>query len=151
MGRHMVTVERSILIAHSAQRMFNLVEDIEAYPDFLPWCARTDVGHRDECRTVATLYVDYLGAKAHFTTENEKKNPEFMRLKLVDGPFRQLAGTWNFKPLAENACKIEFRLSYEFSGKLFSAVIGPVFGHICDTLVDAFARRADEVYGEVNV
>lgn len=144
----MVKVERSLLIAHSAQRMFDLVEDIEAYPDFLPWCARTEVSHRDADSTVATLYVDYLGARAHFTTRNDKRPPQSMRLKLVDGPFHQLEGLWHFKSLAENACKIEFRLGYEFSGRLFNAVIGPVFGHICDTMVDAFAQRANEVYGE---
>ncbi len=146
----MAMVERSILIAHSAQRMFDLVEDIEAYPHFLPWCARTQVSHRDDHRTVATLHINYLSVRAHFTTENDKEPPSFMRIKLVDGPFRLLEGNWHFKPLADNACKVEFRLAYEFSNKFFDSVIGPVFGHICNTFVDAFARRADQVYGEAN-
>lgn len=147
----MATVERSILIGHSAQQMFDLVENIEDYPRFLPWCERTLVDYRDEFKTIATLHINYLSVKSHFTTENEKDAPSFMRLKLVDGPFRRLEGTWCFRPLSESACKIEFQLSYEFSSKLFDKIIGPVFGQICNTFVDAFAGRADEVYGEKNV
>jgi len=73
-----------------------------------------------------------------------------MSIKLVDGPFRRLEGAWHFKPLAENACKIEFQLSYEFSSKLFEKIIGSVFGHIANTFVEAFVKRADEVYGVSN-
>ena len=146
----MATVERSILIGYSAQQMFQLVEDIEAYPRFLPWCARTQVDFRDERKTVATLHIDYLGVKSHFTTENDKEAPSFMRLKLVDGPFRRLEGSWRFRALDEQACKIEFQLAYEFSSKLFDKIIGPVFGQICNTFVDAFAKRAAQVYGERN-
>ena len=146
----MATVERSILIAYSAQQMFDLVEDIEAYPRFLPWCERTRVDYRDEQKTIATLHINYLGVKSHFTTENEKRSPVFMSLKLVDGPFRRLEGGWHFRPLDEQACKIEFQLAYEFSSKLFDKMIGPVFGQICNTFVDAFARRAEQVFGEKN-
>ena len=147
----MARVERSVLIAHSAQRMFDLVEDIEAYPAFLPWCERTQVSLRDERRTVATLYINYLSVKAHFTTENDKVPSTSMRIRLVDGPFRRLEGHWHFKALSDSACKIEFRLEYEFSSTFFDTVIGPVFGHICNTFVDAFVRRADQLYGEANV
>ena len=146
----MATVERSILIGHSAQRMFDLVEDIEAYPQFLPWCERTQVEYRDENKTIATLHINYLSVKSHFTTENEKNAPSFMRLTLVDGPFRRLEGSWNFKPLSAQACKIEFQLTYEFSNRLFEKIIGPVFGQISNTFVDAFARRADEIFGGIN-
>ena len=146
----MATVERSILIGYSAQQMFDLVEDIEAYPRFLPWCERTQVDYRDARKTIATLHINYLSVKSHFTTENEKDAPLFMCLKLVDGPFRRLEGSWRFRPLDEHACKIEFQLGYEFSSKLFDKIIGPVFGQICNTFVDAFARRAEDVYGEKN-
>lgn len=146
----MATVDRSILIGYSAQQMFDLVEGIEDYPVFLPWCERTQVDYRDAHKTIATLHINYLGVKAHFTTENDKDAPTFMRLKLVDGPFRRLEGSWRFNPLAENACKIEFQMAYEFSSKLFDKIIGPVFGQICNTFVDAFARRAEVVFGEGN-
>ena len=146
----MAVVEKSVLVERSAQQMFDLVDRCEDYPQFLPWCSQTRVEFRDGQKTVATLYINYLSVKSHFTTENEKVIPLRMTLKLVDGPFRRLEGLWCFTPLADNACKIQFRLSYEFSSKLFEKIIGPVFSQITNTFVDAFVRRADEVYGVSN-
>ncbi|MBL0165795.1 MAG: type II toxin-antitoxin system RatA family toxin [Propionivibrio sp.] len=146
----MAMVEKSVLIERSAQQMFDLVDEVEDYPGFLPWCSQTRVEFRDASRTIATLHINYRSVKSHFTTENEKEIPLRMRIKLVDGPFRRLEGLWYFRPLAENACKIEFRLSYDFSSKMFEKVIGPVFSQIANTFVDAFVRRADEVYGVIN-
>ena len=146
----MAMVEKSVLIERSAQQMFDLVDDVEGYPGFLPWCSRTRVEFRDEKKTVATLHVNYRSVKTHFTTENEKEIPLSMSIKLVDGPFRRLEGLWYFKPLTENACKIEFRLSYEFSSKVFEKVIGPVFSQIANTFVDAFVMRANQFYGVSN-
>jgi len=143
----MAMVEKSLLIERSAAQMFALVDAVEDYPQFLPWCTQTSVRFRDERKTVATLYINYLSVRSHFTTENEKEYPHLMTIKLLDGPFRQLEGLWRFKPLTENACKIEFRLSYEFSSKLFEKVIGPVFSGIANTFVEAFVKRADAVYG----
>ncbi len=143
----MAMVEKSLLIERSAVQMFALVDAVEDYPQFLPWCTQTSVGFRDERKTVATLHINYLSVRSHFTTENEKEYPHLMRIRLLDGPFRQLEGLWRFKPLTENACKIEFRLSYEFSSKLFGKVIGPVFSGIANTFVEAFVKRADAVYG----
>lgn len=146
----MAMVEKSLLIERSSQQMFDLVDDVENYPKFLPWCSQTRVEFRDDKKTVATLHIKYHSVKSHFTTENEKEYPLRMSIKLVDGPFRRLEGAWHFKPLAENACKIEFQLSYEFSSKLFEKIIGSVFGHIANTFVEAFVKRADEVYGVSN-
>jgi len=146
----MAKVEQSVLIERSAQHMFDLVDGVEDYPGFLPWCSRTHVEFRDERKTVATLYINYLSVKSHFTTENEKESPLLMSIKLIDGPFRRLEGLWRFKPLAENACKIELQLSYEFSSKMFEKVIGPVFSQITNTFVEAFVKRADKVYGARN-
>ncbi|SBT03958.1 Ribosome association toxin RatA [Candidatus Propionivibrio aalborgensis] len=146
----MAMVEKSVLIERSAQQMFDLVDDVEGYPGFLPWCSRTRVEFRDEKKTVATLHVNYRSVKTHFTTENEKEIPLSMSIKLIDGPFRRLEGIWYFKPLTDNACKIEFRLSYEFSSKVFEKVIGPVFSQIANTFVDAFVMRANQFYGVSN-
>ncbi|MDR0439753.1 MAG: type II toxin-antitoxin system RatA family toxin [Candidatus Accumulibacter sp.] len=143
----MPLVEKSILIEYSAQQMFDLVEDIENYPNFLPWCARTEVSFRDERRTVATTHANFHGFRAHLTTENDKERPFWMLLKLVDGPFRHLEGSWRFRPLAENACKIEFRISYEFTNKLFQKILGTVFNQVAQSLVEAFIKRAHQVYG----
>jgi ribosome-associated toxin RatA of RatAB toxin-antitoxin module len=143
----MAQVEKTVLIAQSAERMFELVDRCEDYPAFLPWCGRTELKLRDAAKTVATLYVNYHAVKTSFTTENDKEFPGLMKIRLVDGPFRRLEGEWRFRALAADACKIEFRLQYEFSSKLFEKIIGPVFGHIANTFVDAFVRRADQVYG----
>ena len=146
----MAKVEKSVLIGRSVQQMFDLVDNVESYPKFLPWCSLTQVEFRDEKKTVATLHINYLSVKSHFTTENEKEIPFRMKIRLVDGPFRRLEGEWRFKSLAVNACKIEFQLSYEFSSKIFEKVIGSVFSQIANTIVDSFVRRADEVYGVSN-
>ena len=143
----MAVVEKSVLIARSAQQMFDLVDRCEDYPQFLPWCSQARVEFRDDRKTVATLYISYLSVKSHFTTENEKIIPQRMTLKLVDGPFRRLEGLWSFTPLTDHACKVQFRLSYEFSSKLFEKIIGPVFSQITNTFVDAFVKRADDIYG----
>jgi ribosome-associated toxin RatA of RatAB toxin-antitoxin module len=143
----MALVEKSVLIERSARQMFDLVDGVENYPQFLPWCGSTEVKFRDDKKTVATLHINYHSVKAQFTTENDKEIPGWMSIRLVDGPFRRLEGMWRFKPLAENACKIEFSLNYEFSSKLFEKVIGPVFSHIANTFVDAFTKRAAQVYG----
>jgi len=143
----MALVEKSVLIAHSAQQMFDLVDRVEDYPQFLPWCSKTELKFRDAHKTAATLHISYLSVKSHFTTENDKEAPLLMNIRLVDGPFRRLEGTWRFRPLAEHACKIEFQLAYEFSSRMFEKVIGPVFSNIANTFVDAFVKRAAQVYG----
>ena len=118
----------------------------ERYPEFLPWCGGVDLKLRDETRTVATLHIDYHHIKQKFTTENTKTFPSLMDIKLVDGPFRHLEGVWRFTPLAEDACKIEFKLHYEFSSHLLEKIIAPVFSHIANTFVDAFVERAEIIY-----
>ena len=146
----MALVEKSVLIGQSADRMFELVDRCEDYPAFLPWCSQTAVNFRDPVKTVATLHVNYHSVKTCFTTENHKKAPHSMLICLVDGPFRRLEGSWYFKALAETACKIEFQLHYDFSSRVFEKAIGPVFSHIANTFVDAFVRRAGQVYVEAN-
>ena len=127
--------------------MFDLVDAVESYPEFLPWCQRATVLYRDSTRTRATIHVNYHGAKQSYTTENTKEPPRVMTIRLVEGPFRVLDGEWRFTALAERACKIEFRLHYEFSSKLLEKLVGPVFTYIANTMVDAFVHRADKVYG----
>lgn len=143
-------VKKSVLIEHSSQQMFDLVDRVEDYPQFLPWCSLTRCIFRDDTRTIATLHINYRSVKSHFTTENNKESPFSMNITLVDGPFRRLDGVWHFKPLAAHACKIEFQLSYEFSSKMFEKVIGPVFSQIANTFVDAFVKRAYDVHGVPN-
>ena len=143
----MANVEKSVLIGHSAARMYALVADVGAYPQFLPWCSGTEVRQLDAHRAAATLHVNYRGLRLHFTTENQMEEGTLIDMKLVNGPFKHLDGYWRFLPLSEQACKIEFRLGYELSGKLVEKVAGPVFNHIADTMVEVFVKRAASLYG----
>ena len=142
----MARVEKSVLVAHPPERMFDLVDRVEDYPTFLPWCGGTELKIRDEDITVATIHIAYMGIRQSFTTENTKTRPHEMRIKLKDGPFSELKGDWLFFPLGDDACKIEFRLQYVFSSRVLETLLAPVFSHITNTFVDAFVRRADEVY-----
>lgn len=143
----MAVVHKSVLIGYSAEQMFALVDRVEDYPKFLPWCGAVDVRQREENKLIATLHINYHGIKQHFTTENENAAPASMKMKLVDGPFKHLDGTWTFKALRSDACKIEFDLRYEFSSKLLEKVIGPVFGKIANSFVDSFCQQAEKAYG----
>lgn len=143
----MSQVVKSVLVPYSPAEMFELVDGVEQYPKFLPWCAGTELHLRDETTTEATLRIGYMQIRQEFTTVNSKRYPEEMQLRLKSGPFRSLEGYWRFRPLGETACKIEFMLQYDFSSSLLEKVLGPVFGHIANTLVDAFVERAEKVYG----
>lgn len=143
----MSEVKKSVLIAHSAEKMFDLVDDVERYPQFLPWCASASAIPMDEARVRASVTINYHGVKQSFTTENSRQRPTEIDMKLVEGPFRSLDGAWRFLALNENACKIEFSLHYEFSSKLLEKLVGPVFGYIANSLVEAFIRRADLSHG----
>lgn len=142
----MARVEKSVLVAHPPERMFELVDRVEDYPKFLPWCGGTELKTRDDTLTVATIHIAYMGIRQSFTTRNTKVVPREMRIKLQDGPFSELKGDWVFQPLGDEACKIEFRLQYAFSSHVLEKLLAPVFAHITNTFVDAFVRRADEVY-----
>lgn len=142
----MAQVEKSVLVAHSPERMFELVDRVEDYPLFLPWCGGTTLKSRDANSTIATIHIAYMGIHQSFTTENTKEAPRLMRIHLLDGPFRMLEGEWRFLPLGAEACKIELRLDYTFSNRVLEAMLAPVFSHITNTFVDAFVRRADALF-----
>ena len=127
--------------------MFDLVDRVEDYAQFLPWCGGADLHERSETRTVATLHINYHGLKSQFSTENDKEAPLRMDIRLRDGPLQHMDGHWKFTPLGETACKIEFRLHYEFSNKLLEKAFGPVFHHIANTFVESFVKRAQQRYG----
>jgi ribosome-associated toxin RatA of RatAB toxin-antitoxin module len=143
----MAIVEKSVLIGHSAAKMYALVADVEAYPQFLPWCSGAEVQSLDARKAMATLHVNYHGLRQNFTTENCMDKGVLIEMKLVNGPFKHLDGFWRFVPLSEQACKVEFRLSYELSGKLMEKIAGPVFNHIANTFVEVFVKRARNLYG----
>jgi ribosome-associated toxin RatA of RatAB toxin-antitoxin module len=136
-----------VLVAHTPAQMFALIDAVEDYPKFLPWCGAAKVLHRDESTTRATLEIDYRGIRQSFTTENAKRPPDEMLIRLKEGPFRKLEGEWRFTALGQQGCKIEFRMSYEFSGRVLERLIGPVFNYIANNLVEAFVKRAAQIHG----
>ena len=142
----MAKVQKTVLINHSAKRMYALVDDVKKYPEFLPWCGGVDLLKQDEQTTIATLHIAYHGLHQKFTTENHKTYPSEMEIRLKDGPFKHLEGIWRFIELNEHACKIEFMLSYEFANSFLEKIIAPVFSHIANTFVDGFVSRADAIY-----
>lgn len=143
----MAVVEKSVLIGRSARQMFDLVDRVEDYPRFLPWCGGTELIERSDTVTAARIHVNYRGIKAHFATENPKEAPHWMDIHLREGPFRRLDGGWRFIQLGEAGCKVEFRLNYEFSSKILEKALGPVFNHIVGTFVDSFVKQANQTHG----
>jgi ribosome-associated toxin RatA of RatAB toxin-antitoxin module len=138
----MKRITRSAIVECGAQTFYELVEDVESYPEFLPWCVAATVVERSEGRTVATLTLGAKGLRQSFTTENRNLPGSSIEMRLVEGPFRHLAGAWRFTPLDSEATKVEFSLEYEFSSRVIAAALGPVFAHIADSTVEAFTRRA---------
>lgn len=143
----MKSVARSAIVPHSAAEMYALVEDIESYPRFLPWCVGAEVKSRAPGATLATLTVGMGGVKQSFTTRNANRAPESIEMQLVQGPFRRFAAAWRFQPLGERACKVEFTMQLEFASRAIAALLQPLFERIADGMVDAFTRRADEIHG----
>ncbi|MRX09533.1 ubiquinone-binding protein [Pseudoduganella sp. FT25W] len=143
----MAVVHKSVFLGYSAQQMFDLVAGIEDYPKFLPWCGGVEIRERNGNVVVASVGINYHGVKQSFTTSNENTAPTTIKMKLVDGPFKCLDGVWSFKPLRDDACKIELDLHYEFSSGLLDKLVGPVFGMIANSMVDSFCKRAETVYG----
>ncbi|HEX6157218.1 MAG TPA: type II toxin-antitoxin system RatA family toxin [Burkholderiales bacterium] len=141
----MKNIARSAIVEHSAAEMYALVEDIEAYPDFLPWCSAAEVHERVPGRTRATLTVGVRGLRHAFTTLNENRPAEAIDMHLVSGPFRKFEGRWRFVALAPDACRIEFSLQYEFASRVLGKVLSPLFDGMADSMVEAFVRRAAQV------
>lgn len=140
-------VIKTVLVPYAAGEMFELVDRVELYPAFLPWCGGTRVLAQRPGGKTARIDIDYHGVRAHFTTDNLNDPPSSILITLKDGPFRHLHGEWRFRTLKTDACKVEFDLAYQFATNLLDGAIGPVFSHIANTFIDAFVRRAETVYG----
>lgn len=142
------TITRSALVPYTPQEMFALVSDVDTYPSFLPWCSAAQTLLRDDADVQARIDFSVGGVSKSFTTRNRYVGNEAIHMQLVDGPFRHLQGSWRFDPLGDDGCKISLNLEYDFSSRMVGMVTGPVFNKIANSLVDAFRKRAVEVYGE---
>lgn len=138
----MKRIARSAIVEHGADEMYALVDDIAAYPAFLPWCIDARVEEVDG-RKRATLTAGLHGLRQSFTTMNDSRPGEAIDMRLVEGPFRHFCAAWRFRPLGAGACAIEFALEYEFASRALGRLLEPLFDHIADTMVDAFKKRAD--------
>jgi len=138
--------QKSVLVAHSARQMYDLVADVVRYPEFLPWCGGAEVLATRDDGITARLDINYHGVKTHFTTDNTNVPGESIMVLLRDGPFRHLHGEWSFRALAPEACKVEFTIAYEFKTHVLEALVGPVFNHIANSFIDAFVHRAARTY-----
>ena len=144
----MYTINRSALIPYSDQMMFDLINDIEDYQNFLPWCGGSAVLEDTENTRTGSVKIAFKGINKTFTTCNTLSPPSEIALKMIDGPFSKLQGKWTFKALDENACKISLELEFDFANRIVGAVIGPVFKIIADSMLDSFCKRADSLYGQ---
>jgi len=147
----MKTIQKSVLIWYSAAEMFALVTDVASYPQFLPWCDQAAVVEEDSDGMTARVGISFAGLSQSFTTRNTHVKDRKVSLKLVDGPFSKLDGHWEFTPLgdgSQRACKVNFSLRYDFDNAALAALVGPVFDKIAGSMVDAFVKRATQVYGE---
>lgn len=142
----MPAVHRSALVPFSAAKMYDLVNDVEQYPQFLPGCDGARVLEQEEQLMVASLLVSKAGVKQWFTTRNELTKDSAISMNLQDGPFKRLTGGWRFTELADNACKIELELEFEFSNSIAQLAFGKVFSSLANSMVKAFTERAKEVY-----
>lgn len=140
-------IQRSALLPYPAQALFDLVNDVASYPQFLPWCQGSEVLESSERQMRATLKVGRAGISQQFTTCNVLVPGESITMRLEQGPFRSLHGVWTFQALSEQACKITLDLSFEYSGALVKATLGPLFNQAATTMVEAFCQRARQLYG----
>jgi len=143
----MTTVKKSALVKFSANQMFDLVDDIESYPEFLPWCSGSKILKREEGIVEAELLISKAGFNKSFATRNRSDGHGKLFMSLLDGPFSSLEGVWNFMPLREDASKISLDLEFEMHGKFASLAFGAVFNQICNTMVSSFTERAKVIYG----
>lgn len=139
-------VERSALVNYSAQQMFDLINDIEAYPQFMEGCVGAKILARGDDWLEARLELSKAGVNQSFVTRNQLQPPQCMTMTLVDGPFKFLTGAWRFQPLGDTACKVSLGLEFELSNRLLGLAVGKLFEAVSNKQVDSLCARAKQVY-----
>lgn len=143
----MASVSRSALVPFSAEQMFALVADVDAYHEFLPWCGDSRILKREGDVVEGCILISKAGFEKAFTTRNRMQPGKMVEIRLVEGPFRHLDGFWRFHALREDACKVTLDLDFEFSNRMLTLAFGKVFTQIANSLVDSFVQRARQIYG----
>ena len=142
----MPKINRSALMPYSAEQMYDIVNGVDLYQEFLPWCASSRILEQSETSMKASVLMKKGKLNHSFTTQNQLIRAQQIRMQLVNGPFKKLQGEWVFSNLSEQGSKIELNLEFEFSNRMIGLLIGPVFTQIANTLVDAFCQRAHQLY-----
>ncbi|MDP9942179.1 type II toxin-antitoxin system RatA family toxin [Ectopseudomonas alcaliphila] len=140
-------IQRSALLPYPAQALFDLVNDVVSYPQFLPWCRSSEVLEVSETHMLASLEVAKGSIGQRFVTRNVLQPGQRIEMNLQEGPFTSLNGVWEFKALGDKACKISLDLTFDYAGPLVRATLGPLFNQAANTMVDAFCQRAKQLYG----
>ncbi|MFC1681374.1 type II toxin-antitoxin system RatA family toxin [Pseudomonadota bacterium] len=140
-------VRRSAIVPFRADKMYGLVADVPRYPEFLKWCSKASAFETKEGEVTATLEISFKGLKKTFTTLNQMTPASSIEMSLVEGPFSRLHGIWLFTELGDEASKIELDIAFDFDNPVVAKVVGPLFSHIANHQVDAFEKRARELYG----
>lgn len=143
----MTVVRKSKITGYSCEQMYELVNAVEHYASFLPYCSESQVHYRDEDEVQATVVIEAAGISKSFTTRNRLQANKMIEIRLIDGPFSHLEGFWRFDEVDGGGCHISFDLEFEFAGRLFSMLLGPLFDQLTDQMVNAFCERAEVVYG----
>lgn len=142
----MLKIKKSVITAHTPAQIYALVSDIENYNNYLPWCSKSAVLSQQGNEIVGRVDIEYLKIKTHFTTKNKNTLNEKIEFSLVDGPFKEFKGCWQFIPLGENGCKIEFQLDYQFSNPIIAKLVGAVFDFAIKNIVESFIKKANTIY-----
>lgn len=140
-------IQRSALLPYPAQALYDLVNDVASYPQFLPWCSASEILEASETHMLASLEVAKGGIGQRFVTRNVLLPGQRIEMNLQEGPFTSLNGIWEFKALGDKACKISLDLTFDYAGPLVRATLGPLFNQATNTMVDAFCQRAKQLYG----
>ena len=143
----MTHVQRSALLPYSVAQMYQLVNDVDSYPEFIPWCVQCDVHDIADNEKQATLYFSSRGIKASVTTNNELIENKKINMELIEGPFKHLIGCWQFHEIDHSSCRVEFEMKFAFSNRVYEKTLGPIFNQVAHKLVSAFAQRAEDLYG----
>lgn len=143
----MTIIQRSKVVPHTSEEMYTLVNAIEDYPKFIPWCQSTEVHSRDEDEIRATMNFEGGGFRKSFSTCNRLQKNKMIEMRLINGPFKQLEGFWRFEDMDNGHCEVKLDLEFELTSKLFGIAFGAMFHQVANSLVEAFSKRAEEVYG----
>jgi ribosome-associated toxin RatA of RatAB toxin-antitoxin module len=140
-------IQKTALVSYTPEQMYSLVDDIDAYAEFLPWCSRSEVIARQDGIVDGSLEISYSKLNKTFTTRNINTPNEKIEMQLLEGPFKKLHGEWTFQQLGKDGTKVMLNLEFEFANRFLDMTVGPVFSQIANSLVDAFTQRARDVYG----